>query len=246
MKLVCLNIWKGNKSKTLLSFFQKNANIDIFCLQEVLNGKSIKNKAGRNWDTDIFKKISEKLPLHKGVFNNEPMDEEGNALFVKSDILIKRSGFTIVHKNNNIREKKAGLTSRILQWEVIEKDKKSFLISHLHGLWHQSGVGDVPERIKQSNNVKAFLDSMPYPKIFCGDLNLAPSTESMAILKEGMRELVTENKLTSTRSKYYASKNHIENMISDYMFVSKDIRVNKFKIIRNAVSDHLPLFLDFY
>jgi len=108
-------------------------------------------------------------------------------------------------------------------------------------LWHKSGKDDIPERIKQSGKVKTFLDSVSGPKIVCGDLNLNINTKSLEILKKGMRELVTENNILSTRSSFYLK----EPKHADYMLVSKDIEVKEFKVLPNIVSDHLPLYLEF-
>jgi endonuclease/exonuclease/phosphatase family metal-dependent hydrolase len=80
------------------------------------------------------------------------------------------------------------------------------------------------------------------PKILCGDLNLKPDTQSLKILEEGMVNQIAINNIKSTRSVQYYPK---AERFADYIFISKDIHVNSFKVLPDEVSDHLPLFLDF-
>lgn len=241
MKLINLNIWGGKIFKPLLSFLESNSDVDIFCFQEVFNeGHSIR-PVTKSWRMDIFKKISETLSGHEGFFCYEQKNEEGIAMFIKKDLIIRNKGWIFVHKWENEIEADGGPLSRVLQWARIKKDNKEYIVSHFHGLWHKSGKDDTPERIKQSEKVKTFLDSFPDHKIICGDLNLNPKTKSLEILKKGMRELVTENNIQSTRSSLYLK----ESKHADYMLVSKDIEVKEFKLLPNIVSDHLPLYLEF-
>jgi len=241
MKLINLNILGGKIFEPLLSFLHNNSDIDIFCFQEVFNkGHSIR-PATEGWRMDIFPKISETLSGHEGFFCYEQKNEEGIAMFVKKDLIIKDKGWIFVHRWKNEIEADGGPLSRVLQWVRIKKGNREYTISHFHGLWHRSGRDDIPERIAQSEKVKSFLDSISGPKIVCGDLNLNPKTKSLEILKKGMRELVTENNIQSTRSSLYLKKDKH----ADYMFVSKDIEVKEFKVLPDIVSDHLPLYLEF-
>ena len=57
----------------------------------------------------------------------------------------------------------------------------------------------------------------------------------------GMRNLIKEYNITSTRTSFYKKPVRF----ADFVFVSKDIKVNDFKVLPDEVSDHAPLFLDF-
>ena len=78
-------------------------------------------------------------------------------------------------------------------------------------------------------------------KILCGDFNLLPNTESLAILSEDMKNLVKDFDITSTRSKLYTKPEKF----ADYILVSPDVSVKKFTVMQDEVSDHLPLLLEF-
>ncbi len=74
-----------------------------------------------------------------------------------------------------------------------------------------------------------------------GDLNLELNTKSLAILEEGMRNLIKENSIVSTRSRYHKGPNKF----ADYAIVSNDVQVVHFGVLQDQVSDHLALLLQF-
>jgi endonuclease/exonuclease/phosphatase family metal-dependent hydrolase len=57
----------------------------------------------------------------------------------------------------------------------------------------------------------------------------------------GMRNLIKEYGITSTRSSFYKKPERF----ADYTFVSKETKVNNFKILPDEISDHLAMYLDF-
>ena len=79
-------------------------------------------------------------------------------------------------------------------------------------------------------------------KILCGDFNLDISTESVHILEQEMINLVREFKINSTRSTLAPSS---KGRFADYIFASDKIKINKFNVLNDVVSDHLPLYVDF-
>lgn len=79
-------------------------------------------------------------------------------------------------------------------------------------------------------------------KILCGDFNLDISTESVRMLEQEMINLVREFKINSTRS---ALAPLGKGRFADYIFASDKIKINKFNVLNDVVSDHLPLYVDF-
>ena len=63
----------------------------------------------------------------------------------------------------------------------------------------------------------------------------------MSILNEGNRNLIQEYKIDSTRSALYKKSEKF----ADYVIVSQNVEVKDFKVLKEEVSDHLPLFLEF-
>jgi endonuclease/exonuclease/phosphatase family metal-dependent hydrolase len=114
-------------------------------------------------------------------------------------------------------------------------------VVNLHGLWNGKGKTDCPERIEQSQKVKAFLETVSGAKILCGDFNLLPHTQSLALLEQDMRNLVKAYRITSTRSQFYERPDRF----ADYVLTSPEVQVKHFCVLDENVSDHLPLLLTF-
>jgi endonuclease/exonuclease/phosphatase family metal-dependent hydrolase len=211
--------------------------------------------------TDIFEDIRKILkdynyflaiPILKGFDLKDKVEfdlEFGQAIFVKKDIKVVLEKTTFVYGNNepvswwNIKRatKKYLDVPRNMQYMIVEDKGKRVLIGNLHGFWMPRSKGDTPQRIKQSLRIKRIFDPFKGPKILCGDFNLVHGTKSMKMLEEQMKNLVTDYGLQSTRSRMHKRKQKF----ADYILVSKDVKVNKFKAVDAVVSDHLPLYLDF-
>lgn len=249
MKLISLNIWGGRLFEPIMEFFKKySREIDIFCLQEVVNNpakiKSVMQhltQQGTSRD-DIYKDISATLSKFEGYIAPR-QDNEGLAMFIKKNLSIKTINDIFVYRWKNAMINNDGSTYGVnLQYAKIEKGGHNYLISNLHGHWEPGYKDDSPPRLEQSQNTKKFLNSVSGPKILCGDFNLASDTQSIKILEDsGMRNLIKEYGITSTRSHFYTKKVKF----ADYILVSPEVTVKNFEVLQDVVSDHLPLFLEF-
>ncbi len=109
-------------------------------------------------------------------------------------------------------------------------------------MWNGISKEDTEERIIQSDNIIKFLKNLSEPHILCGDFNLLPENKSLKMLEEfGLKNLIKEFGVSSTRSSYYTKPVRF----ADYTFVSKNIKLNEFKVLPDEVSDHLAMYLDF-
>lgn len=246
MKLVSLNIWGGRLCEPLKDFFQTHTDIDIFCLQEVYAIFAfLKEKRF------LYDEIQNALGNYRGHFapivTYPSGDTSGLAMFVKNDIEIENEGNIFVfkdrlhYKSENDMPIDATNHPRSLQYAKIKAGGKNFLIANLHGLWNPAGKIDLPERLEQSRKIRGFLDKIGHAKILCGDFNLLPDTESLKILETGMKNLIKEYRVSTTRSHFYEKSDKF----ADYVLASPEIGVKDFKVLPDAVSDHLPLMLEF-
>ena len=131
--------------------------------------------------------------------------------------------------------------SRILQWIRCKVKGQLCTIINVHGLWNGNGKNDSPERILQSKNIIAFLESVDTPKILCGDFNLRPDTESVKILENKMLNLIRHYRITSTRTSFYTKPEKY----ADYIFISPEVKTITFEVLADEVSDHSPLVAHF-
>lgn len=242
LKLISLNIWGGYIERPLLEYIEKNKDVDIFCFQEVYHKAPVKMSTDDKYPPlDIYDSIQKRLPEHVSYF--QPIKEiegYGIAVFAKKQITVVESGSINVYYNQNYPGSGPS-HSRDLQWLKCEMAGKYFYILNFHGLWNGKGKTDSKDRIIQSQKIKEFINSLEYPIVLCGDFNLRPDTESINILKNGMRDLIKEYDIKSTRTLFYKKPEKF----ADYIFISKDVSVNAFKVLEEDVSDHAPIFLSF-
>jgi endonuclease/exonuclease/phosphatase family metal-dependent hydrolase len=116
------------------------------------------------------------------------------------------------------------------------------VVVHVHGLRDPEGKDDTPSRRRQAERLVGIVSRLEKPgdlTIVCGDMNLLPDSETIAIL--GARGLVDLVGTTDTRtSRYPRSVRH-----ANYLLVSEPDAVNNFEVLTEPeVSDHCPLVLD--
>ena len=243
MKLITLNTWAGLLYNPLEKFIKaKSKNTDIFCFQEVFSGAVNPRKIRGKVIPDLYQRLQKLLPDFTGFYAETEANDEGLAMFVKSKLEIQGYGvhFVYGYPNSMIGDDYTMKSSNI-QYVVINSGGKLNTVINFHGLWTGGGKEDSDKRLLQSNNLKRFLDNTEGKKILCGDFNLDISTKSLVIVEKGMRNLIKENKVSSTRSHHYKK----DTKFADYILVSNDVKVKRFEVVPDVVSDHLPLFLNF-
>ena len=241
MRLISLNIWGGHVYTPLHQFISTHQTVDIFCFQEVYhNAKEMITLENRKVSLNIFAEIQALLPNHHGYFRPVVNNIYGISTFISKKIKVLAEGDYVIHDNPNYIGR--GPThSRILQWVKCEINGNPYTIMNVHGLWNGRGKTDTEERIAQSAKIKNFMQPITTRKILCGDFNLNPHTESLKMLASDMHNLIEMYRVTSTRTSFYPK----EEKFADYIFTSKEISINKFEVLKDEVSDHAPLLLEF-
>lgn len=253
MKILTLNIWGGRAgSEELLSFIQSQRDdIDIFCFQEVWSAPYTHlegTKAGgleinhQNIMVYALQNISEALPNHQYFFHPHHLENYGLMMLVRKGITVLGSGDVFVHKERGyIPEGDIGHHARNLQYVTVEQNGTPVTVLNFHGLWNGKGKTDSDERIEQSKNVLNFIAELSTPVVLCGDFNLLPDTESIKMFESaGLRNLIRENGITSTRTSLYTKSEKF----ADYIFVSPETSVKHFAVLKDEVSDHAPLTIE--
>ena len=253
IKLITLNAWGGRRLWRLLDFFAAKAGeIDIFCLQEMFDADQYvldERHPDMKLCGDLFNRVSEKLPDHRGSFahfDHDP-DHMSLAMFVRKTVDVRSIADFIVHRPGQPKETGSiVLSSRKLQHATFDLNGRECMVANFHGLWVHGPKTDTPERLAQGRNVRAFLDGVKGPKVLCGDFNLLPDNESLRVMSEGMRNLVTETGVASTRTPLYRHYDDpAEPNFADYVLTSPELTVHHFDVLPDQVSDHAPLFLEF-
>lgn len=241
MKIISLNTWAGVVIEPLLDFFKKYQEVDIFCLQEIYSKAEGKTERHPELDMklDLFERIEERLKdTHTGYFRPAHKDYYGQAIFVKNGIRIEEEGDIFIFENKEPEGR--GRHSRNLQYIRTTVNGKPTVIANLHGLWNGMGKTDTEDRLEQGRRIRDFVSRCTEQVVVVGDFNLNPDTQSLALAEEGLRNLVKEYSITSTRTSFYDK----EGKMADYALVSPDVDVAEFKVLRDEVSDHAALYLD--
>lgn len=240
MKIVYLNTWGGRMTQPLIEFFKNNQDVDVFCLQEVFHsahGKEVLYRDGTSFN--LFEDIKKVIPEYLGFYYPHYGDHWGLACFVRKDLNVMQEGEVFVYKYKGYVPEQAGNTAKNIQYMTFGiEDNQKITIINFHGLWNGQGKGDTDDRMEQSATIIDFLKNIDHPFILGGDFNLSPDTKSLTMFEDfGLRNLIKENGITSTRTSYYQK----ENKFADYVFVSKGVQVEDFQVLPDEVSDHAPL-----
>lgn len=239
MKLISLNIWGGRIFEPFANFLKKySPEVDIFCFQEVFHHGKVQ-PGHEESKMEIFSEISRLLPTFNGYQAPPEATEDSLAIFARRSLNIEKEGCIFALGPSEADTRTLGIP---LQYLNFKDGSKGFTVCNFHGWW-RSGTDkrDTTERLKQSEQVNVFLESIDGAKILCGDFNLSPDTESISILENGMKNLIKKYGIISTRSHFYPKANRF----ADYVLISPDINVRDFRVLDIPVSDHLPLLLEF-
>jgi endonuclease/exonuclease/phosphatase family metal-dependent hydrolase len=245
MKIITLNTWGARVKEPFVQFIKNHKDIDIFCFQEVYDkSKEILGKEFPDSNHNLFTELSELLPEHNGFFRPVLKDIYGVAQFVSKKYKVLEEGEILIHARNQEGTVHDGHHDRNMQWVKFEHEGRVLTIMNVHGLWNGKGKDDVPEKIRQSEVIRKFMDTIKEPKILCGDFNLNPETDGIKILEKGMRNLIKDYSVSSTRTSIYFTKPGKTEKFADYIFTSPDIVVKDFRVLPDEVSDHAALYLE--
>lgn len=241
MRLITLNTWGGKLYEPLCQFLKKYKDTtDIFCFQEVFDKSSHARPIMKGARLNLYEDISLLLPDFKGHIAIPQNNDQGTALFVRRNYSLAAYGAPFIYRSKDALVEDDSFTlPKQLQYGSLRQTPVT--IFNLHGLWSPIGKGDIPERLKQSENIRNIVNAISGYKIICGDFNLLPNTQSLALVEQNMRNLIKEYKISSTRTTHYKKKDKF----ADYILISPEICVHDFSVLPEECSDHAALLLDF-
>lgn len=260
MKLISLNTWGGKFFDPLIQFIeQESLNTDIFCFQEIYDTKS-NVKQYRGIRANLLEEIKKILPNFQVIYfptlkgfddEAEPTDFDlkyGSAIFVNDSIVLNLHEDCFVYQDENFLTLKKDFSNlaTLLQYVNFNFNGKNSAVFNFHGTPFPGDKLDTNKRLMEIRKLKEIIDTKMGTKILVGDFNLLPDTQSIKILESDMRNLIKEFNIQRTRSSlspYFGEADFQK--YADYTFVSFGVHVTSFKVPDVAISDHLPMILEF-
>ncbi|OGZ02091.1 MAG: hypothetical protein A2946_02870 [Candidatus Liptonbacteria bacterium RIFCSPLOWO2_01_FULL_53_13] len=281
MKLISLNIWGGTIYEPLMAFLREHApTTDVFCFQEVFDSPEREINDGAH--LNIFEELRAALPDFSGFF--EPAQKGlgyegaisssvalGQALFVKQTLRVITHGvLPLFGETNGMTAEEIAAAdyskfpTNLIHARIASKDRV-FTLGALHGISQPGEKLDNEPRLEQSRRIVDFISRTEGPHIICGDFNLMPDTESIAMIERadakagqagppsqelrraGMRNLIKDFHIKATRNAISHEKwaGYPLQYFADYTFVSPEISVKNFTVPDVPASDHMPMILEF-
>lgn len=243
MKIIQLNIWGGKLGLQIIDFLQKEKP-DFVCLQEVNN---LKGRSGYKFFATL-EEIKEKggfkevfmSPTFTSRYMERTMDY-GNAILSNEPLVLTNTVFTNLKYKNNFDITLDDGNIRNLQVAQVKIGNQKLNILNHHGYHIKNFKDGNEETLRQMSMIADIISELKGPTILCGDFNLKPSSKSITLINEQLRNLPIEYNLKNTYNQLGAN-----NEVCDYIFVSGDIEVEGFKMSNELLSDHNALILDFH
>ena len=257
MKLLCFNISiHEDNAKGVIDLIEKG-DYDIILLQEVLYahedtcfnfakvGNEIEKYFKNNYTCSFAPIYIARGQTVNGelIFDFGGKAEQGMMILTKHKLLSSTNEFyyneyKYEYDFTHFKQKD---WCRSLQNNKLEFNGNALQIINIHGYYSYDKI-DTEVTLKQSDYILSRIENCPL--IVAGDLNLLPTTKSIAILEKKLTNLNTIYKIKATRPTF---KNDLDkgDLVCDYVFVNNKIKVNKFRTIDTKLSDHFALELEF-
>lgn len=240
MKLLQANIWGGRLGHQIVDLL-KEESADIVCLQEVVSApgdalvsttlEELQQEAGyaHAFFSPVFSfHIMTKIAgFGNAIVSHLPLEEQ-QTIFTRLEL---KENFDFDTDDYNIRN---------LQHSVVRVGDTQLHILNHHGHHIRQHKNGDAETLRQCQVIAEYVQTLEGPVILTGDFNLAPHSESLELLNNTLVNLSSTHKLKTTRTQLTHKTE-----VCDYIFVSKDIQVQKFYASDTIASDHKALIVEF-
>jgi endonuclease/exonuclease/phosphatase family metal-dependent hydrolase len=240
MKLLQLNEWGGRLEKQVVELLKKE-DADIVCLQEAVDAPG---DAALSVPTHKLQEDAKYAHAFASpVFSFKLMNKTatfGNVILSRLSFADSHTIFTNLSYKEDFDFDSDDYNIRNLQHVIIEVNDTPVNILNHHGHHVRQHKDGDAETLRQMKQIAAYIQTLTGPIILTGDFNLAPHSESLEAINSLLNNLSIEYKLKTTRT-FLTHKQEV----CDYIFVSDQIKVERFEAIEYIASDHQALVLEF-
>ena len=231
LKVLSWNVWQGYHLPVIIDFL-KSANADIIALQEVIE------KDETNTAALIAEALGYEFVYYQAIQQTGLGLPQGNAIVSKHSIVNSKRHFlssASLYVNTPESESRIAVETTI----NVGNDKVTVFTTHLaysHKFQHSK------MRDSQVDNLLKFLPNSK--TILMGDFNSYPNSSYMDKLNKVMNNAdseLTDPTWTVYPFEYGGFKETKLRHRLDYIFTSKDLQAEVFKVEKSNGSDHLPI-----
>jgi endonuclease/exonuclease/phosphatase family metal-dependent hydrolase len=237
IKILSWNIWRGKYLNKAVDLLQQNSP-DIICLQEIVE-KDVDNKR-ENLAGIIAKKLKYNFVYCRAFTTDrhEIVYDLGNAILSKHQILdstcFELSGLKDYLKNSETEPR--GAIKAIFQFGSRKINVITTHLAYSHEL--------LPSKLRDKQVTKLLKIIEKENTVLTGDFNAEIKNPEIKKLKG---KIINANNGKSMPTWSVSPTNYKGFEIRglkyqiDHIFVSKDITIKQFKVIKTKASDHLPV-----
>lgn len=256
MKLVQINAWQGRVSGALARFIEQEKP-DIICMQEAyIPSEDVIPALADQYN--FLEKIRKASGLENEFFAKGWNFMLGTNIIEAGSVILSRfpisdhqefhpfnHHYTAEGRHNHLRNAQAwqACTLTLPNGQALSLSNYHGYIDDVDGV-HGMGTERTVEVMRK---VADRLEPLPRPLIFAGDLNIWPESPAFREFdKLGLTDLGEKFGIRGTLSPIHRASDADKDISTpDHVLVSPEIRVQKFTVSDEIVSDHKALILEF-
>ena len=268
IRLMTWNIDRNRSGKTLeylISLSQRPDRPDVICLQECHSRFDYSRL--HDFENTLLYQLGLLLSDYDGpysplAFQNAPgIETRTQATFIHDDLMpfdqspATQECWIIGESSKKIPVNNTDFYPRSMLCCTAKLDSRAVLnVYGVHGFYSGGDKRDIPQRIEQSRHIVKGVRQTAEPSlgttyaVIMGDFNILRDSESYRILRKEYNEATESFGLQNSRNKTYLAKNGLKNLICDFIFTTRNIKlINCFTedpAICDELSDHYPIFAD--
>jgi endonuclease/exonuclease/phosphatase family metal-dependent hydrolase len=260
MKLLQLNI-EGGKLLNEIAEYIKEHDYDIICMQEMTSDLrfQMSHKTHLNPDItefpslDCFEELSRRLERWTGILSKTFTDPNGknyfgNAIFFKKELQHLSTNQIPMTEERIVEIDNFDPPSYPMRAFTVELEtpEGTLQIVNGHFTWGPTPY-DTHTTVYRAQIVRDYLLKIKKPFILTGDFNVDSRSVTCMQFETISRNIVRDLKISNTLNPGRHKAPHLfpEGIACDQIFVSPEIDVFGFKVIKKDLSDHYGLEIEF-
>lgn len=260
MKIISFNIGIKIDNSEKIAEYLFASGADIICLQEVMrpledsvssmyrSEETIREKLKSVFSYHFFAPewVGDKLIKGEKIRDFKGMAEQGKLILSKYPILYGANHFyhkVYEYSPDRTRFYEGDDHARALQIADLDVRGTVIQIGNVHGIYSRDKQ-DSEGSLLQNKFIIEKLCERNKPTILLGDFNLAPDTESIALINKEYMNLISKFSIGATQPEEAGKHEGAKHNTLDYIFFSSEFSAKSCIVDLTDISDHYPLIAE--